>query len=175
MKGSGEPAFAGDEVRPAFEDLRGQTGWHGFRLPGEGTSDIKPAGWVAAGHDLNRADGLRPSRLCGVERILCGRGAGLNLRHVEVAGEALLFALVGEFRILLVDIERLLRVGFLLRGLDGREVRARYGGGEGLPGKFVVGFQRAAFCPRGSFFRANAPPHVRLPGGASGDAIYPAL
>src|SRR4030095_5827942 len=135
MKGSGEPAFASDKVRPAFEDLRGQPGWHGFRLPGEGTAHTKPAGRVAASHDLDRADRLRPSRLCGVERILCGRGAGLDLRHIEVAGEALLFALVGEFRILLVDIERLLRVGFLLRGLDGSEVRARYGSGEGLPGK----------------------------------------
>ena len=75
VKRGSEAAIAGDEVRPALEDLRGQTGWHGFRLPGEGTSNIKSAGWVTAGHDLDRADCLRPSRLCGVERILCGRGA----------------------------------------------------------------------------------------------------
>ena len=96
MKGSGEAALAGDEVRAAFEDLRGQTGGHGPRLAGEGTSHIKPAGRVAAGHDLDGADRLRPRRLCGVERILGGGGARLDLRNVEVAREALLFAHVSE-------------------------------------------------------------------------------
>ncbi len=175
VKSSGEAALAGDEVRPAFENLRRQTGGHRPRLAGEGTSHIKSAGRVATGHDLNRANRLRPRCLCGVECILGGGGARLDLRHVEVAREALLFARVGEFRILLVDIECLLCVSFLLRGLDGREVRARHGSGQRLPGKFVVGFQRGAFSLGGSFFRANAPPHVGLPCSAGGDAIYPTL
>ena len=96
MKGSGEPALAGDEIRPPFEDLRGQTGGYGPRLTGEGTPHIKPAGRVTTGHYLDRSDGLRPRRLCGVECILGGGGARLDLRHVEVAREALLFAHVSE-------------------------------------------------------------------------------
>src|SRR6188472_1145416 len=96
MKGSGEAALAGDEVRAAFEDLRGQAGGHGSWLTGEGTSHIKPGGGVATGHDLDGADGLRPRRLCGVERILRGGGARLDLRNVEVTREALLFANVSE-------------------------------------------------------------------------------
>src|SRR6266581_2667629 len=100
MKGSGEAALAGDEVRPAFEDLRWQTGRHAFWLAGEGTSHIKPAGRITAGHDLDGADGLRPRRLCDVECILRGGGARLDLGHVEVARVTLLLARVGEFRIL---------------------------------------------------------------------------
>src|SRR5580765_729866 len=96
MKGGGEPAFAGDEVRTAFQDLRGQTGGHGPRLTGERTPHIKPAGRVATGHDLDGADRLRPRRLCGVERILRGSRARLDLRNVEVARKPLLFAHVSE-------------------------------------------------------------------------------
>src|SRR4029077_3102795 len=96
MKGSGEAALAGDEVRPAFEDLRGQTGGHAFRLTGEGTSHIKPAGRVATGHDLDGANRLRSRRLCGVKRIFGSRGARLDLRNVEVARKPLLFAHVSE-------------------------------------------------------------------------------
>src|SRR6476469_8618474 len=96
MKCSGEPALAGDEIRTAFEDLRGHPGWHGSRLAGEGTSHIKPAGRVATGDDLDRADGLRPRRLCSVERIPSYGGARLDLRNVEVAREALLVAHVSE-------------------------------------------------------------------------------
>src|SRR5207237_10309217 len=79
----------------------------------------------------------------------------------------------GELGVLLVEIESFLRVGFLLRGLDGREVRARHGSGERLPGKFVIGFQSTAFSLGGGFLRANAPPNVGLPCGAGGDPIYP--
>src|SRR5206468_4505675 len=175
MKGCCETALTGDEVRPAFENLRGQTGRHAFWLSGEGTSHLKSARGVAARDDLDRADCLRPCRLRRVECILRGGGARLDLRHIKVAREPLLFPHVGELRVLLVEIESFLRVGFLLRGLNGREVRARYGSGERLPGKFVVGFQRGAFSFRGSFFRANTSPHVGLPCGASGDAIDPAL
>ena len=96
MKGSGEAALTGDEVGTAFQDLRGHTGGHGSRLAGEGTSHIKPAGRVATGDDLDRADGLRPRRLCSVECILGGGGARLDLRHVEVTREALLLAHVSE-------------------------------------------------------------------------------
>src|SRR4029077_8064161 len=96
MKGSGEAALAGDEVRPAFEDLRGQPGWHGLRLTGKGTSHIKPASRVATGHDLDGANRLRPRRLCGVERIFGIRSARLDLRNVEVARKPLLFAHVSE-------------------------------------------------------------------------------
>src|SRR4030095_14235548 len=55
MKRGGEAALAGDEVRPALEDLRGQTGGHGFRLAGEGTSHIKSAGRGAAPPQLDGA------------------------------------------------------------------------------------------------------------------------
>ena len=46
VKGGGETAFGGDDVGPAFEDLRGQTGGHGSRLAGKGTSRVesRPAG-----------------------------------------------------------------------------------------------------------------------------------
>src|SRR5438874_1680488 len=175
MKGCCETALTGDEVWPAFENLRGQTGRHAFWLSGEGTSHLKSADGVAARDDLDRADRLRPCRLRGVECILRGGGARLDLRHIKVAREPLLFPHVGELRVLLVEIESFLRVGFLLRCLDGREIRARHGGGKRLPGKFVVGFQRAAFSLRGSFFRANAAPYICLPCGAGGDAIHPAL
>src|SRR5204862_8248405 len=175
MKSGGEAALAANEIRPALEDLRGQTGGHTSWLTGEGTSHIKPSGRIAAGYHLDRADGLRPRLLCSVQCIFGGGCARLDLRHVEVARKALLFAHVGEFRIILVDTECLLSVSFLLRGLDGGEVCTRYRSGERLSGKFVVGFQRGAFSLRVSFFRANAAPHVGLPGGASGEAIYPAL
>src|SRR5207249_430795 len=121
MKGRCEAALTCDEVRTAFEKLRGQTGGHAFRLPGEGTSHLKPARGIAAGDNFDRADRLRTRLLRGVERILGAGGTRLDLRHVEVAREALLFAHVGEFRILLVDTKCLLRVSFLLRGLDCRE------------------------------------------------------
>src|SRR4029077_7537132 len=96
MKSSGEAALTGDEVGPAFQDLRGQTGGHGPRLTGEGTSHIKRAGRVATGHDLDGANRLRPRRLCGVERIPSYGGARLDLRNVEVARKPLLFAHVSE-------------------------------------------------------------------------------
>src|SRR4030095_6450021 len=73
-KGSGEAALARDEVWPAFEDLRRQTGGHAFRLPGKGTSHIKPAGRVAAGHHLHRAGRLRPRGPGGGEGNLAGGG-----------------------------------------------------------------------------------------------------
>src|SRR5438132_930001 len=144
MKSGGEAALAANEIRPALEDLRGQTGGHTSWLTGEGTSHIKPSGRVAAGYHLDRADGLRPRLLCSVQCIFGGGCARLDLRHVEVARKALLFAHVGEFRIILVDTECLLSVSFLLRGLDGGEVCTRYRSGERLAGKFVVGFQRDA-------------------------------
>ena len=77
VKSGGEAALAGDEVRTAFEDLRGQTGGDGSRLAGERTSHIKSAGRIATGDDLDSANRLRPRRLCGVERILGGGGARL--------------------------------------------------------------------------------------------------
>src|SRR5437879_10412480 len=61
MKSGGEAALAADEIRPALEDLRGQTGGHTSWLTGEGTSHIKPSGRVAAGYHLDRADSLRPA------------------------------------------------------------------------------------------------------------------
>src|SRR4029453_17215183 len=125
MKGSGEAALAGDEIRTAFEDLRGQTGGHGSRLAGEGPSHIKSAGRVTTGHDLDGANRLRARRLCGVERIPSYGGARLDLRNVEVARKPLLFAHVSELRTLLVNIERFLCVGFLLRFLDGEDVPPR--------------------------------------------------
>ena len=72
-----------------------------------------------AGDDLDRADGLRARGLRDVERVLRPGGARLDLRQFEVAREALLFAHIGELRVLLVELERLLRVRFLLRGFDG--------------------------------------------------------
>src|SRR4029453_7396072 len=47
-----EAALAGDEVRPAFENLRRQTGGHGSRLAGERTSHVKTAGRVMAGDNF---------------------------------------------------------------------------------------------------------------------------
>src|SRR5438046_9468281 len=99
MKSGGEAALAANEIRPALEDLRGQTGGHTSWLTGEGTSHIKPSGRVAAGYHLDRADGLRPRLLCRVERILGAGGTRLELRHGEVARKARLFAHAGEFRI----------------------------------------------------------------------------
>src|SRR5437016_6487697 len=90
MKSGGEAALAADEIRPALEDLRGQTGGHTSWLTGEGTSHIKPSGRVAAGYHLDRADGLRPRLLCSVQCIFGGGCARLDLRHVEVARKALL-------------------------------------------------------------------------------------
>src|SRR5215211_969570 len=72
VKSGGETALAGDEVRTAFEDLRGQTDGDTSRLAGERTSHIKFTGRIATGDDLNRADCLRPRGLCCVERILGG-------------------------------------------------------------------------------------------------------
>src|SRR5437764_13440308 len=43
VKSGGETALAGDEVRTAFEDLRGQTGGDTSRLSGERTSHFKLA------------------------------------------------------------------------------------------------------------------------------------
>src|SRR5439155_17239733 len=65
MKGGGETALAGDEVRPTFENLRRQTGGHAFRLPGKGTSHVKPARGNATCVHLARADRLRPDCLRG--------------------------------------------------------------------------------------------------------------
>src|SRR6516162_8139744 len=41
VKGSGEAALTGDEVGPAFENLRRQTCGHASRLAGERTSHVK--------------------------------------------------------------------------------------------------------------------------------------
>src|SRR4029077_9345014 len=79
VKSGGETTRASDEVGTAFQDLRGHTGGHGSWLTGEGTSHIEPAGRVATGDDLDGADGLRPRRLCGVQCILGGGGARLDL------------------------------------------------------------------------------------------------
>src|SRR3954463_9962784 len=130
VEGGGETALAGDEVRAAFEDLRRQTGRDTSRLAGKRTPHIKFAGRIATGDDLNRADCLRARRLGGIERILGGGVARCNLRHVEVTRKTLLFALLGEFRILMIDIECFLCVRFLLRGFDRSEVRARHRSGE---------------------------------------------
>ena len=85
----------------------------------------------------------------------------------------MLFLYVRELRILLVNVERFLRVSFLLRRLDSGEVRARDGSSERLPGKFVVRFQCLAFSFCGSFLRANAAPDVGLPCSTGGDAVHP--
>src|SRR5207249_10191137 len=91
MKCGREAALAGNEVRPAFEKLRRQTGGHASRLTGEGTSHIKPASGIAARDDLDRADCLRPSLLRGVECLLRAGGARPDLRNIKVAREPLLF------------------------------------------------------------------------------------
>src|SRR5260370_13430466 len=101
MKGGGEAALTGDEVRATFENLRGQTSGHASRLAREGTSHIKSTGRITACDDLDRADGLRPRRLRGGEGILGGRRARLYLRHVEVPRQPLLLRPVREFPILL--------------------------------------------------------------------------
>src|SRR5205814_6526739 len=131
MKSRSESALARDGVWPAFEGLRRQTGRHASRLTGERTSQVKSTGRVAAGHDFDCTYRLRSDCLCGVQRILGGGGARPDLRHIKVAGEALLFAHISEFCVLLVNIERLLRVAFLLCGFDSSEVRARDRSGEG--------------------------------------------
>ena len=97
MKGGGEAALARDEVRPAFENLRGQTGGHGFRLIGEGTSHVKFAGRISAGDNFDRADCLCPRLLRSVERLLRTGGARGDLRHVEIAREPLRFLHIGQF------------------------------------------------------------------------------
>src|SRR2546430_16692369 len=96
MKSGGEAALAADEIRPALEDLRGQTGGHTSWLTGEGTSHIKPSGRGAAGYHPHRPGGLRPRLLCSVQCIFAGRWARLDLRHVEVARKAPLFSHVGR-------------------------------------------------------------------------------
>src|SRR5260370_35875237 len=90
MKGGGEAALTGDEVRATFENLRGQTSGHASRLAREGTSHIKSAGRITACDGLHRADGLRPRRLCGGERLLGAGGVrfGLRQRRVSPQGHA---------------------------------------------------------------------------------------
>ena len=163
MKGGRKTALSGDEIRPAFQDLRGQPGGHGARLSRERMARIEPAGGIVAGDNFDRADGLRPGRLRSVKCVLRPGRTRIDLCQVEVAREALFFAVLRELHILLVKIERILRVSLLLRGLDGREIGAGHGGGERLPGKFVIGFERTAFGLRGSLFRANPSPHIGLP------------
>src|SRR5947199_7699380 len=97
MKGGCETALTGDEVRPAFENLRRQTGGHAFRLPGKGTSHVKPARGIATRDDLDRADCLRPCLLRGVECLLRAGGARPDLRHIKIACEALLLLHIREF------------------------------------------------------------------------------
>src|SRR4029453_12391261 len=97
VKGSGETAFTGDEVGPAFENLRRQTGGHGSRLIRERTSHVKLAGRIMTRDDFNRADRLRPHLLCGVKRVLCGGGARRDLGHVKVTREPLLLLHIREF------------------------------------------------------------------------------
>ena len=152
MESGGETTFTGNEVRPAFENLRRQARRHGSRLVGKRASHVKPAGGIMAGDDFNRTDRLRPYLLRGVKCILRTGGTRLDLRYVEVTREAMLFLYVCELRILIVNIQRRLRIGFLLRRLNDGEIRTRDRSGERLPGKFIVGFERLAFSFGGSFF-----------------------
>src|SRR5262249_59408283 len=92
---------------------------------------------------------------------------------IEVAGETVLFLYVRQIRILLINVERLLCVGFLLRRLDGGEIRARDRGCERLARKFVVGFQRLAVSSCGSFSRADPPPHIGFPCPAATPPLHP--
>src|SRR5581483_493473 len=97
MKCSSESALAGDEVRPAFENLRWETRRHGPRLIRERTSHIKSPRGIPAGNDLDRANGLCSYLLCGVKGILGSGGAGLDLRYIKVTGKSVLLLYIGEF------------------------------------------------------------------------------
>src|SRR2546430_12597417 len=107
MKSGGEAALAADEIRPALEDLRGQTGGHTSWLTGEGTSHIKPSGRVAAGFHLDRADGLRPRLLCSVQWIFCRGCARPGLRHLPSHPQVLLLVPVAQIPIIPVATARL--------------------------------------------------------------------
>src|SRR5204863_204146 len=58
MKRCSEPAFGSQDIGPALEQLRGQSRWRGFRLSGEGAARGEFSRRVAAGHNLDCADGL---------------------------------------------------------------------------------------------------------------------
>jgi hypothetical protein len=64
--------------------------------------------------------------------------------------------------------------GCLLGSFDGRKIGARHGGGERLPGEFIVSFECATFSLSGRFFRANTTPYVASHD-ADADTIDPAL
>src|SRR5262249_24203924 len=115
MKSGGEAALAGDEIRQSLKDLCGHAGRYASRLAGKGSSHIKFAGGIMAGDDFDRADCLRSHLLRRVKSILSTGGTGFDLRHVEIARETVLFLYVCELRILIVNIQRRLRIGFLLR------------------------------------------------------------
>src|SRR4051812_3890982 len=85
VKSSCETALGSDEVRTALQDLRGQSGGHASRQGGKGAARLKPAGGIMAGDDFDGADRLRSRLLRDDQCILGGRGAGSDLRHVEVA------------------------------------------------------------------------------------------
>src|SRR5512144_3113130 len=97
MESSGEAALAGDKVRPAFENLRRQTGGHSSWLAGERASHVKPAGRVMAGDNFDRANRLRSHLLCSVKRVLRAGGARFDLRHIKVTREAVLLLDICEF------------------------------------------------------------------------------
>src|SRR5215470_12326412 len=97
VKGSGEAAFACDEVRSAFEELRRQTCRRGSRLAGERTSHVKSAGRVMAGDNFDRSNRLRAGLLCRIERIFRTGGPRFDLRHIKVAREAVLLLYIREF------------------------------------------------------------------------------
>src|SRR5262249_3584345 len=175
MKCGGETALTCDEIWPALEDLRRQSSGHRSWLIRKGPSHIKLSGGIMAGDNFDRADRLRPHLLRGVKSILRTGGTRFDLRYVENPGDTVVFLDVCELRILTVNIQRRLRVGFLLRRFNDGEVGARDRSGERLPCKFVISFQRLAFSFCRSFFRANTPPHVGLPRRAAADAIYPTL
>src|SRR5438874_11118399 len=90
MKRGRETPLTGDEVGATFENLRGQTSGHASRLPGKRTSHIKPAGRITTRDDFDRADRLRTRLLRGVKCILSASRARFDLRHIKIAGEAVL-------------------------------------------------------------------------------------
>src|SRR4029453_11582504 len=96
VKSGGKAALAGDEVGPAFENLRRQTCGHGFRLRRERTSHVKPAGRVMTGDNFDRTDRLRSPLLRSIKCILGASSARCDLRYIKVAREPLLFLDVGE-------------------------------------------------------------------------------
>src|SRR5262245_53186883 len=97
MKCGSEAALACNKVGPAFENLRRQTCGHSSRLAGERTSRVKTAGRIMAGDNFDRANRLRSHCLRCIKRILGAGSARLDLRHVELAREAVLLLYIREF------------------------------------------------------------------------------